>query len=147
MAGETMSEPEEITRSRRFWGWCLFCVLISPIVLVVLSITTTPFTGSRGPSKTSGIFYNLRNLYSAQGQWALENHLASSEQVTKEAITPYMLRGDWIKPVAGEIYILKTAKELPEAVLTRETDGRPSGTVFRLGTNAEEIILLPNQHH
>jgi hypothetical protein len=75
----------------------------------------------------------------------LENHLTGSEVVTKEAIAPYLNSDGWVKPVAGEAYTLKTVRELPEAVLTREVDGRPAGTVFRLGTNGQEIILLPDK--
>lgn len=135
-----MSEPTQPSHGSKLWGSIFVCFLIWACYLFFCP----NFVGG-GPSKINRIFNNLRILQGAQGQWALEHHMTGSEVVTQEAIASYCGRDGWIKPVAGELYILKTLREIPEAQLTRDLEGRPKGTVFRLGTNGEETIILPDK--
>jgi hypothetical protein len=125
------------------WGILLCC-----LVGVVTSLCVPGFVRS-GPSKTAGIAYNLRQLDTAIQQWALDHGRTGGVAVTKEDVAPYLKRlsnpNGWVKPVAGERYILRTVGESPEANLTRECNGRPKGTVFRLGTNANLEITPPNR--
>jgi len=116
--------------------------------LIAAVYVYTPHFNRSGPSKTSGIIDNLRQLDGATQQWAIEHGQTGGVIVTWEDLAPYLRRtpnlGVWVKPVAGEKYTLKTVKESPEAELTRELEGRPKGTVLRLGSNLDVEIILPN---
>jgi hypothetical protein len=98
-------------------------------------------------SETHLIISNLRQLDGAMQQWALDHGRTGAVMATKEDIAPYLRYSfapdGLVKSVAGERYILKTITEPPEAHLTCELDGRPKGTVFRLGTTSVVEIILP----
>lgn len=102
-----------------------------------------------GPSRTKCIINNLYNLCGAMQQWASDHGRTGAVAVVQKDVAPYLARSvqldGWVKPVAGERYILRTLTESPEAQLTREVEGRPKGTVFRLGTNGDVQIILPNK--
>lgn len=139
--GMTTEQPKQ----RSYSG--LWLVLASVVVLgLVCSICVPNFVRS-GPGKTSFIINNLRQLDGAKQQWALDHGRTGAIQVTTQDIAPYLThshaKDGLVKPVAGERYSLRTLIESPEAILTREVDGRPKGTVFRLGTDSIEIIIGP----
>jgi len=98
------------------------------------------------------IINNLRSIEDAVQQWALEQTRTGAVEVTWMNIGPYLghspVSEGRVKAVAGEIYTLKSLVESPEAQLTRDLEGRPKGTVIRLGTNDAEFILpkLPSQN-
>jgi hypothetical protein len=48
--------------------------------------------------------------------------------------------------VADERYVIGKLTESPAAILISEVDEYPAGTVIRLGTNADIIILQPGKH-
>ena len=67
--------------------------------------------------------------------------------MTWEDVVPY-LKADRVfhggmKSVAGEVYVLKTLTQSPEAVLTRKLADKPKGTVLRLGTNGDFQFVFP----
>jgi len=99
------------------------------------------------PSKTRAIQNNLRQLDGATQLWALDHHQTGAVVPTWEDIAPYLKRASdprvRVKPVAGEVYVLKVLTQSPEAVLTRQVDGMPKGTVLRFGTNGDLEIILP----
>jgi hypothetical protein len=88
-------------------------------------------------------------LDGAVQQWALDHGRTGAVVVTREDIAPYLRHSPdtngWVKSVAGERYILKTITDSPEAHLTRDLEGRPKGTVIRLGTNMHVEIILPKE--
>jgi hypothetical protein len=134
-----MGEAERPSRLALGAGICA-----GGVALLAVLICTHGFVRS-GPNKASSIFYNLNLLSSAKDLWAAEHHQSGAVLVTREDIAPY-LRGfpgldGWIKPVAGERYLLKALTEPPEARLTREFEGLPAGTVFSLGAAGPQIIL------
>ena len=121
------------------------CLFVACAAAGVWQIIMPSFVRS-GPCKTSQIINNLRQLDGAVCQWALDHRQTGAVAVTRQDIAAYLKDG-WVRPVAGEKYILKLLSESPEAQLTREVDGRPKGTVFRWRTNTELEIVLPNQAH
>ena len=122
---------------KRLWLDVIGVIILAVCILLV--VLALPATGHSVPRKTYRIFHNLRRINMAVEQWALEHNQTNPVPVTKNDITPYLER--WVKPVAGETYTLKTTLEPAEAELTRDFEGHPKGTVFRLRTNGVEIIL------
>lgn len=113
----------------------------------LLALVCIPNFVGGGPSKTSRITNNLRQLAGAKEQWALEHSKTGAVAVTREDIAFYFGRGGidaYIVPVANERYTLGNLNQSPEALLTRPLEGRPKGTIIRLGTNSAVEIILPN---
>jgi len=69
--------------------------------------------------------------------------MAGTVVVTWEDVAPYLRNAP--KPVDGEVYVLKTLTQSPEAVLTRKLGERPKGTILRLGTNGNLQVVLPKR--
>ena len=111
----------------------------------IISIAMPNFV-SRGPGKIHAIICNLQQLDGAVQMWAIDHHQTNAVLVTKEDIAPYLRisTDHWVNQVAGERYVLKVLPQSPEAVLTREVEGRPKGTVIRLSTNDwDSQFILP----
>ena len=98
-------------------------------------------------SKTNAIVNNLQQLFVAVQYWGIQHQQTGAVAVTWEDVALYLRATPEahgrMKSVAGEIYVLNPLAQSPEAVLTRELDGRPRGTVLRLGTNGDHQIILP----
>jgi hypothetical protein len=113
----------------------LFLALLV-IALSLLWLLSKPmWVGSPRLSKISVIINNLRQIDGAKQQWAIERNLTGGVAVTREDLSNYLGLGDhlgWIKPVAGERYILNVLTQAPEAELTREVEGKPKGTRIHL---------------
>lgn len=122
----------------------ILLVVIAGIAFLMCLVCTPHFIRS-GPSKITGIISNLRQIDAAKQQWASEHEQRGNALPTKEDIAPYFLPhlNGWVKPVAGELYRIKSLCESPEAQLTHALEGKPKDTLFRLGTNDDEIILPP----
>ena len=139
----TTEQPKQRSFSSLWW------VLAAVIVVWLAWALFVPDFVRSGTTKTNGIFNNLRQLDGAKQRWALDHGRTGAVLVTIEDIAPYvlhsLLKAGSVKPIAGERYSLKTLNESPEAQLTHELDGRPKGTVLRLGTNSIEIIVGPTK--
>jgi hypothetical protein len=103
---------------------------------------------SRGPGKINAIITNLRQIDGAAEQWAIDHHQTGAVLVTREDLAPYLrvASGHWVTPVAGERYVLNVLPQSPEAMLTREVEGRPQGTVIRFTTNGDIQFIPPSGH-
>jgi hypothetical protein len=101
-----------------------------------------------GTTKSNGIITNLRQIDAAKGQWAMEHHQTGAATPTRDDLAPYLgnpQEGICLdKPSAGEHYIIGSLMEKPFAELTRPLDGRPKGTILRLGTNWADQFVLPS---
>jgi hypothetical protein len=117
-------------------------ILMGVVVLVWLA-GKVKFVGG-GPSKTSTIINNLRQLDGAVQAWAYEHHQPDTAFARKQDVAPYLHNG-WVVSVAGEHYTIGSVTQSPQAELTRELGGRPKGSIFRLGTNGLSEIVLPNE--
>ena len=102
-----------------------------------------------GQAKITIIQHNLMLIDSAKNEWAFVHHVTDPVAMTRAGIAPYLgpaTNADgWVKPIAGEVYILKTLIESPEAQLTREVGTLPKGTLIRLVTNSQLEIILPQK--
>ena len=112
--------------------------------LATIAVPNRP--GSR-TSKTHAIESNLRQLDGAVAYWGIEHHQTGAVAVTWKDVALY-LKADpdvhgGMKSVAGEVYVLKTLTQSPEAVLTRKLADKPKGTVLRLGTNGDVQFVFP----
>jgi hypothetical protein len=138
--GRTTPGPMQRSRS----GLVLW-TLSATLIVMTCWICMQNFVRS-GPSKTTGIVNNLRQLDGAKREWARDHNPTGAVEVTREDIAPYLAvppgKG-WVKPVAGERYVLKSPAESPVAELTREVEGRPKGAILRLGTNTAAEIIPP----
>jgi len=128
----------------------LMLLLGAALLLVIFSrAVCIPNFVHSGPSTMNGIVHNLRQIQGAKEQWAFENHETNDIVVTRTMLDGmFGPRGydAFVRPVARERYTINTLWKPAEAALTREVDGRyPRGTLVRLGTNAHEEIILPNQ--
>ena len=117
--------------------------------LCVAFLAAIAVANSPGPrtSKIHAIVSNLQQLEGAVQMWGIDHHQTGAVAVTWEDVAPY-LRADphvqgGMKSEAGEVYVLKTLTQPPEAVLTRKLGDRPKGTVVRLETNGDFQIVLP----
>jgi hypothetical protein len=115
---------------------------------VIWAISIPNFVHS-GPSTMSRIIQNLRQIQGAKEHWAFENHETNDIVVTREMLDATFGRGGYdrfVMPILHERYSINTLWKPAEAELTRKVDGYyPRGTVVRLGTNAHQEIILPNQ--
>jgi hypothetical protein len=140
-----MAKPPRTSLVRRLAA----IVVLGLLGAALISIVVANYGGPRSRhSRVHAIISNLRQLDGAVSYWAMENHQTGSVLMTKQDIAPYVKhlldQDGWVKPVAGEVYILKPLPASPEAVLTREVEGRPKGTVFRFRTNGDlEIQIVP----
>jgi hypothetical protein len=141
----TMSKPPE---SPRFLTMRLGGILALGLLAALIISIAMPNFVSRGPGKIHAIICNLQQLDGAVQMWAIDHHQTNAVLVTKEDIAPYLRvsTDHWVNQVAGERYVLKALPQSPEAVLTREVEGRPKGTVIRLSTNDwDSQFILPNK--
>ncbi len=113
------------------------------VVLALFGLLAVPNYVGRGPGKVNAIINNLRQLDGAMQQWANVHGYTNAMTVTREDIAPYVKDG-WIKPVAGEQYILKNFPDSPEARLIRKVERHLKGTIIRFRTNADIEIVPPN---
>ena len=125
-------------------------LVLGVLVALLVSIVVANFPGPRpGRARIGAIVNNLRQLDGAVSVWAIDNQQTGAVMVTQKDIAPYLGRhlldhNGWVKSVAGEQYILKPLPQSPEAVLTREVEGRPKGTIFRFRTNGDlEVQIVP----
>jgi len=132
-----MSEPSPKSHSAVVWGAIVLCFLL------LVGVVRIPTFLRTGRGKTSGIVWRLRLIDGAKQQWAIEHHQTNDVLLTAEDLAPYLRRlfpEGMVRPEAGERYRINTLWKAPEAELTRELEGRPKGTVFRL-----DEIILPSQ--
>ena len=131
--------------SERCRSWGTFLVL--GLFVALLATFAVPNYVGGGHSKTVGIEHNLRQLDGAVQQWGIDHHQTGAVVVTWENVAPYLKAAPEVhsgmKPVDGEVYVVKDLMHSPEAVLTRKLGERPKGTVLRLGTNGALEIILP----
>ena len=125
--------------------WAMFGVAILVFLFVVVSANWV----HSGPGKGTEIFNNLEQLQNAKEYWAHIHNRTGAVEVTREEIASVInINGaHWIRPVAGEKYILNRLNQSPEARLTQEVEGRPNGTIFRFDTNGGLEIIVPAKTH
>ena len=142
-----MTKPAKTFLIVRFGALAALGLLAALLVSIVVGNSSGP---RRGHARIGTIVNILRQLDGAVSQWAIEHHQTGAVMMTKDDIAPYVRylldRDGWVKSVAGEVYILKPLPASPQAVLTREVDGRPKGTVlcFRMNGDLEIQIIPPN---
>jgi hypothetical protein len=127
-------------------------VLGGVVVLGVGFVAALMVSGPRSyshHSKIGAIENLLRMIDGSVSQWAIETHQTAGAFPSQKDIAPYLSpslfdRNGSLKSVAGERYVLRPLPQSPEAVLTREVEGRAKGTVFYCGTNGDvEIQVRP----
>ena len=123
--------------------------MVLVLFVAFLASIAVPNYPQRRTSKTHAIESNLRQLDGAVQYWGIQHHQTGAVVVTWEDVAPYLkaqadVHGG-MKSVAGEVYVLKTLTQSPEAVLTRKLGEKPKGTVLRLGTNGDLQSVLPKR--
>jgi hypothetical protein len=139
-----MSKPSE---KCRFFTLSWVGLLVLGLCVAFLAAIAVPNRPGSRTSKTHAIESNLRQLDGAVQMWGFEHQKTGAVAVTWEDVAPYLktdrdVHGG-MKSVAGEVYVLKTLTQPPEAVLTRKLGDRPKGTVLRLGTNGDVQFVFP----
>lgn len=117
--------------------------------LIVLGLVLWPGNFIReGPGRMTGLEMNLRLIDAAKQQWAFAHGGNGASLPTKENVAPYLRESGaadgWLKPVAGEVYLIRPLSNVAEAQLTRAVEGKPEGTIIRFGTNGRLEYILPN---
>ncbi|HXF11131.1 MAG TPA: hypothetical protein VN625_10130 [Desulfuromonadaceae bacterium] len=134
------------------WFWPLMTIIFVAGVLV--AIATPNFTGG-GPSKTSYVGNNLRQIDGAKYAWASEHGFTNDDQIrlltdrpTEKDLEPYLYyQGrSFVVSGWGEVYTAGPMNRSPEARLTRNMAGLPKGTVVRFAdTNSSRLeCVLPD---
>jgi hypothetical protein len=142
-----MGDDAECIMSKLPERYCIFTLrwggpLALGLFVAFLASLAVPNFVSHGPSKANVIINNLRQLDGAVQRWGLDHQKTGAVVVTWGDIAPYIKA---MKPVDGEVYVLKDLDHSPEAVLTRKLGERPKGTVLRLGTNGDLQVILPKR--
>ena len=135
-----MSDPRQ-SSPRVVFTW----LVVAAVAYLVWLVCVPNFVGSR-TSKINGIMNNLRQLDGAKQQWALDHGQTGAVLVTEQDIAPYFGRpSGWVRPVAGERYILNRLDQSPEAELTHQLLKRPKGTRFSLSETNGYGVILPKR--
>ncbi len=128
----------------------LFTAFLVALVLI-LAWNMLPMLAGGGPSNTTRIVINLRQIELAKDWWAFDHGVTGSVRVSEQDLAPY-LRGNagsngLVKPVVGERYIIHRLGMGPEAQLTRGYGKLLAGTVIRLRPDSNHFfrIFLPPQ--
>jgi hypothetical protein len=139
-----MNNPARFRRPR---SWVT--ILIVGLSVAVLFVLGVPNFVGHGPGKINAILNNLRQIDGASQQWATSRGQTGAVTATWADIAPYLPPASGpqgsVRQVAGERYVLKPLTQPPEAVLTREVEGHPKGTVVRFSTNGEVEVIQPNK--
>jgi competence protein ComGC len=108
------------TRSRKFDGFTLPEIVTGVTLLVLVALLIIPFLppsipkDNKGRSKNACIA-NLKQIDSAQEQWALEHHKDSNSPTVLVEITAYLKNGVLPnEPLDGTYTIGPTVKDLPK---------------------------------
>ncbi len=139
-----MTKPPKTSRSL---ADNLASILVLGLFLALFISIAVPNYVGHGRGRLNAITFNLRQLDAAVQQWEIDHHPTGAVLVAREDIAPYLrfAPDHWVKRVAGEQYVLKPLPQSPEAVLTREVEGHPKGTIIRFGTNGGGLqFILPN---
>jgi hypothetical protein len=126
----------------------IWAILVCALVLGIFLYWPRNYVHG-GWARTTVIEQNLMLIDFAKNEWAYVHHVTNPLVMTKQDIAPYLgpaTNADgWVKPVAGEVYIIKALTESPEAQLTREVGTWPKGTIIRLATNSQLEMILPKK--
>ena len=120
--------------------------ILALIAVLVLTVLLWPrgFLKS-GPGASAHIWFALRWIDSAKQQYAADHGATADTICTPEQLQPYLQRalptGFWHD---GVEYHIGRMRDFPEAVLKRKFDRYPADTLFRLSSNDQEQIILPN---
>ena len=105
---------------------------------------TGPLTG---PVALHGISDNVRKIAVAKEVWAVEHQKKGAvllvEGDLSEYLSPLNREAIFGKTRSREIYRIMPLGRSPEAELTRQVDGKPKGTILRLGTSNIIEVIFP----
>lgn len=128
----------------------LLLLLLAICGLACLAALLLPALAGGGPSKTSRIVNNLRQIELMKQMWASDHGATGSVRITEQDLAPYAYgysSNGLARPVFGERYIIHRLGVGPEAQLTQTYGKLPAGTVVRLWPESNRLfrIYLPNQ--
>jgi len=89
------------------------------LVLFLNGLLAPHLTSQPTPALANTIANNLRILEDAKEEWALDHHQANGAPPTPADLAPYLKRGEFPRPVVGEIYTITPVGELNTATLTQ----------------------------
>ena len=131
------------THSVRIVVWRLFAVIA--ILAVAVYFLLLPNYVNGGLTEHTRIWNRLRQLDAAKESWALEHGITDGVEPSREDLVPYLSEGFWDRPVAGERCIINPYGSPVQAVLTRQIDGYPAGSILELSLEGILTEKAPNQ--
>jgi len=130
------------------WSWFWNSLLLAFIIGFLAIVAKPNFIGGGPNEEPSPILNNLRQISSAEIEWAYEHSFTNESQVlqltnhlTQTDLFPYIHHdpdktNNLVQSAAGEIYTIGGFNAGPEAKLTKKLKLRnenwPKGTIIRL---------------
>lgn len=121
--------------------------LLIAALLVMSGLLYQAHVSQANATIAAGIVKNLRQIEAAKRAWASAHQLSGQAKLREQDLAQYLPphNRSWIKPLAGEHYFIGKLTEFPTALLTVDFANYPQGTLIRLGTNGEAIVLVPGR--
>lgn len=107
-------------------------MIVVAVIGVLAAIAVPSFIKAREQTHAKSCQENIRIIYGAQQQWAVETKKGGSEVPTESNLTPYISGGVFPTCPAGGTYTLKKVDELPTCATHQTATGPGTGHVIPL---------------
>jgi hypothetical protein len=124
----------------------LSLLFIGIVIAAVFALTYRPMVREPFTGPKNRILNRLRQIDGAKELWRVDHLDKHPQTFSEQDLAPYLSHDFWKQAVAGERYLLHGLGEPPEALITKDVDGIPSGMKLRFGPDPDgKIEIRPGQ--